>query len=253
MDTLHSAHHKLTRMFVNVLCLFAILAVVFAAAGSAYAQADARVKGWQQVNVNGFGDGWTTGVISLEVFQGELYAGTANLNTGGQVWRWQNNDQWQQVSESGFGSGSTNWAIIDLAVFQGNLYAGMGWDAAPGQVWRTVNGINWTPVTTDGFGDGANIAITNFAVFRGMLYAGTGTVDTGAQIWRSRTGNGDSWIQVAPDGAELAGNVTGFAVYRGVLYAAVEPAGGFGGPVQVWRSTNGSDWEIGRASCRERV
>jgi hypothetical protein len=26
------------------------------------------------------------------------------------------------------------------------------------------------------------------------------------------------------------------------LYAAIEPAGGFGGTIQVWRSANGSDW-----------
>jgi hypothetical protein len=199
---------------------------------------------WQQLNTNGFGDSQTTGVISLEVFQSQLYAGTANWATGGAVWRRGQNGQWQQVSEAGFGNGSAEPAIVDLAVFQGNLYAGMGWDDAPGQVWRSGNGISWQPVTTDGFGDNTNIAITNFAVFKGQFYAGTGTVDGSAQIWRSTSGNDNTWTQVAPDGPGSAGNVTGFAVYKGVLYAAVEPPSGMTDPAQVWRSTNGSDWTV---------
>jgi len=195
---------------------------------------------WQQVNTNGFGDSQTNGVISLQVFKNQLYAGTAN-GSGGSVWKRQADGQWQQVSEAGFGSGSGAPAIVDLAVFQGSLYAGMGWDDAPGQVWRSINGTSWQPVTTNGFGDDANIAITNFAIFKRLLYAGTGTNDGSAQIWRSTSGSNNSWSNVAPDGPGLAGNVTGFAVYKGVLYAAVESSSGVD-PAQVWRSTNGSDW-----------
>ena len=146
------------------------------------------------------------------------------------------------MSETGFGSGAANQAIIDLIVFRDQIYAGMGWDASPGQVWRSGDGTNWQPVTTDGFGGVDNIGITNFVIFRGMLYAGTGTLEGGSQIWRSRTADSGSWTQVAPDGPAIPGNVTGFAVYKGVLYAAFEQSGGFGGIIQVWRSANGSDW-----------
>jgi len=198
--------------------------------------------GWQQVNVNGFGDPQTSGVTSLEVFLGELYAGATNWNTGGQVWHLGKDGQWLQVSEAGFGSGSLIPSVVDLVVFQGRLYAGIGWDDAPGQVWRSSDGTNWQPVTTDGFGDSGNTLVSNFSVFRGRLYAGTGSTNGSAQIWRSKTGNGGSWTQVAPDGLGFTGNVTGFAGYKGVLYAAIEPAGGLGAPIQVWRSTNGSDW-----------
>jgi len=195
---------------------------------------------WQQINPNGFGDSQTNGAISLEVFQNQLYTGTAN-GSGGSVWSLGPDGQWQQVSEAGFGNGSAVPAIVDLGIFQGNLYAGMGWDDAPGQVWRSANGTNWQPVTTDGFGDSGNIAITNFAVFKGLLYAGTGTSNGSAQIWRSMSGNSNTWTQVAPDGSGLSGNVTGFAVYKGVLYAAVESSSGVE-PAQIWRSTNGNDW-----------
>jgi hypothetical protein len=197
---------------------------------------------WQQVNDDGFGDPQTISVTALEVFHGQLYAGTNNLAAGGQVWRWQRDGQWLSVSERGFGSGSLLPAVVDMVVFQGKLYAGIGWDDAPGQVWRSQDGTSWQPVTTDGFGYGGNIAITNFTIFKGMLYAGTGTTSVGAQIWRSKNGNSGTWTQVGIDGPVLFGNVTGFAVYKNVLYAAIEPAGGLGAPIQVWRSANGSDW-----------
>ena len=195
---------------------------------------------WEQVNTNGFGDSQTSGVISLEVFQSQLYAGTAN-GSGGSVWQRQPDGGWQQVSEAGFGNGSAATAIIDLAVFQGQLYAGIGWGDGLGQVWRSSNGRSWQPVTSDGFGDSGNIAITNFAVFKGSLYAGTGAIGDSAQIWRSNSGNSNSWTKVAPDGSGLSGNVTGFAVFKGVLYAAVEPSSPVE-PAQVWRTINGSDW-----------
>lgn len=198
--------------------------------------------GWQQVNIDGFGDPLTVGVSSLEFFRGRLYAGATNWDTGGQVWHMQKDGQWLQVSEAGFGNGFLSPAIVDLAVFQGQLYAGTGWNGVIGQVWRSQDGTNWQPVTTDGFGNDANTVVSNFVVFRGKLYAGTGSEIGSAQIWRSKTGDSDSWTQVAPDGPGSTGNVTGFAVYKGVLYAAIEPAGGLGMPIQVWRSTNGSDW-----------
>jgi hypothetical protein len=199
---------------------------------------------WQQLNTNGFGDSQPNGVTALEVFQGQLYAGTSNWNAGGQVWHRQKDGQWQQVSETGFGSGSANPAIIDLTVFQGQLYAGTGWGNTPGQVWCSPDGIKWQSITTNGFGNTENIAVTNFVVFKNMLYAGTGTSSESSQIWRSSTGKSGTWKQVAPDGSGLAGNVAGFAVYKNVLYTAIEPAGGFGGQIQIWRSINGSDWTI---------
>ena len=203
----------------------------------------ARQSDWQQVNTDGFGDPLTVGVSALEVFDGQLYAGVTNWDLGGQVWRLQKDGQWTPVSDAGFGSGALIPAVVDIIVFEGKLYAGAGWDAAAGQVWRSQNGSDWTPITTDGFGHSDNIAITNFTVFKGMLYAGTGTASTGAQVWRSRNGNSGSWTRVGIDESALTGNVTGFAVFKNVLYAAIEPAGGLGGTIQVWRSTNGSDWE----------
>jgi hypothetical protein len=208
------------------------------------------MDGWQQINDSGFGDAQKIAVPVLEVFQGHLYASAGRGINGAEVWRLGNDGQWSQVSEPGFGNDLPYSMIIDLEVFKGWLYAGVGWagedwiDPA-GQMWRSHDGTNWEPVTTNGFGNDETIGITNFIVYKGMLYAGTGgTDDTSAQIWRSSTGDSDAWEQVAPNGFSFTGNVTGFAAYKDVLYAAVEPSGGVGAPMQVWRSTNGSDWVI---------
>jgi hypothetical protein len=208
------------------------------------------VTGWKPANAGGFGDSRNSAITALEVFQGQLYAGTFNQNTGGQVWRLGTKGQWSKVMDAGFGFGPGNPAVIDLAIFAGQLYAGTGWNGIPGQVWRTADGRNWQAVTKDGFGQAGNTAVTNFVLFNNMLYAGTGHASGGSvQIWRSSSGRSGSWQQVAPDGpGSNGGNVTGFAVYKNVLYAAVEsaimatPEGYVGPPAQVWRSINGSDW-----------
>lgn len=207
------------------------------------------VPGWQQVNINGFGERYTRGVTALEEFNGQLYAGTATnweMGTGGWVYRSSDGVAWNAVSEPGFGIYTdTISTIIDLAVFDGQLYASVGWGGIPGQVWRSPDGTTWEAVTTDGFGDGNNGAVSSFAIYNGLLYAGTGNSDSGAQIWRSASGDSGDWTKVAPDesGTQDTYQVTGFAVFKGALYAAVESAWEDPALTQVWRSANGSAWD----------
>jgi predicted amidohydrolase YtcJ len=201
------------------------------------------VPGWRQVNVNGFGDPSAKVVSTLEVFDGQLYAGTANWETGAVIWRTDDCTTWTAVTEPGFGDAytNTNPAIVDMIVFDGQLYAGVGWDGAPGQIWRSTDGAAWQAVNTDGFGDESNWAISNLVVFESVLYAGTAN-DNGAQIWRSDSGDSGSWTSVVTDGLGSADavQVTSFAVFQDSLYAAIEPSEG--GDAQVWRTANGTDW-----------
>jgi hypothetical protein len=44
---------------------------------------------WTQVNTDGFGDAHNTGVSSLAIYNTNLYGGTWNLTTGGEVWQLQ--------------------------------------------------------------------------------------------------------------------------------------------------------------------
>lgn len=207
------------------------------------------VPDWQQVNINGFGERFAQGATALEVFRGELYAGTSTSwesGMGPQINRTSDGVTWSQASEPGFGVYTdTVSTIIDLAVFDGQLYASVGWGGIPGQVWRSSDGTTWEAVTTDGFGDGSNAAVSTFVVYDGLLYAGTGNHDSSAQIWRSTSGDSGGWTKVAPDetGTQYTYQVTGFAIFNDSLYAAVETESESPGPAQVWRSTNGSAWD----------
>lgn len=205
--------------------------------------ADASVgalPSWQQINTNGFGDTQAVEVTALEVFNGNLYAGTANPTSGARVFRWQANTSWSPVSQSGFGvpTDTRPLVIMDLAVFQGRLYASTGLNENAGQIWRTLDGTTWAPVVIAGFGDPELVDITVLAEYNGSLYAGATNRTQGAQIWRSASGENNTWTLDGPPvpGTDRA-TVTGFALYDGSLFAAVESKG----PAQVWRR-NAAGW-----------
>lgn len=87
----------------------------------ALAKSISGAPGWEQVNVDGFGDPGTNVVASMVVFSDTLYAGAHNPNTGAQLWR--ADSMWTAVFTNGFGSVS-NQGINHMIEFQSNLYAG---------------------------------------------------------------------------------------------------------------------------------
>ena len=206
------------------------------------------VPGWRQVNINGFGDRSNSAIQALEVFNGQLYAGATNFDSGASIWRTTDGTTWTAVSSPGFGSiyTNTNAVIFDMIEFNGQLYAGTGnwWDdGVAGQIWRSLNGTTWTQVEGGGFGNANNIGVVNFGVFSNTLYAATYNTTDGLEIWRSSSGNSGDWSRVVANGFNGGSNYaicTGLTVFNGYLYAAVEAATGFG--AQVWRTGDGVTW-----------
>jgi DNA-binding beta-propeller fold protein YncE len=205
------------------------------------------VPGWKQVNINGFGDRLNAeGVESLEVFNGQLYAGASNWDSGARVWRTSDGTTWTAASEPGFGSAytNTNTLVFDMIEFKGQLYAGTGkwWnDGIAGQVWRSSNGTVWTQVGDDGFGNANNVGVTTLGVFSDTLYAATLNTTDGLEIWRSSDGLG--WTGVVTNGFNGGSNYyicTGLTVFNGYLYAAVEASST--AAAQVWRTNDGVTW-----------
>ncbi|HWQ84957.1 MAG TPA: hypothetical protein VN363_10345, partial [Anaerolineales bacterium] len=206
----------------------------------------AAIPGWQQVNVNGFGDPQTDEVTALEAFNGYVYAGIHNpvdpepLFDGARIYRSANGESWTAVTQPGFAIAHdiAPPAILDLAVFNTRLYASTGRGDGPGQIWRTQTGTIWSPMVIDGFGDPDNVDVTALAVYNSLLYAGVTNLVGGAQIWRSNSGDNNTWTQVAFGmTGTAAASISGFVEFGGTLYAAVESEG----PVQIWRS-DGGDW-----------
>jgi len=209
------------------------------------------VTEWEQATVSGFGVPGTLEATAVELFNGDLYAGTWNpvdpgpLFDGAQIFRSPDGSTWTAVTQPGFGSAHDNAppAILDFVVFNGRLYAGTGRGNAS-QVWRSLDGTTWAPMNVTGFSDPDNVNVTAFAVYGGMIYAGVTNQVTGAQVWRSFSGDNNTWVQVAPtDPGTAPASITAFAEFPldGGLYAAVEFEAD--APAQVWRSYGG-DWEI---------
>ncbi|MFQ5459689.1 MAG: hypothetical protein ACE5EL_02730, partial [Anaerolineae bacterium] len=230
---------------------------------------------WDRVVQAGFGVASNSAASSLASFQGHLYAGTRSFTpvTGDQ--------KPAQLYRSASGSAGTweripielftvdgwdkNRAISALAAYSNTLLAGTCAQGGP-QIWVSADGEKWRPAgdlepgadpRTAGplIGSPTTACVTTFREFDGHLYAGLGNEpreagrffgNGGAEVWRCTVCNGTDWEPVTAPGM-------GDSATRGrVALAAFEDppfsflylgAGNDDGGVQVWRSTDGLDWE----------
>jgi hypothetical protein len=189
---------------------------------------------WTRVVTNGLGDANNISGLTMEVFNGALYAGTySNIGPGldgADVWRSTDGSTWTAVITNGFGYTGT-YAVSSLAAFGDYLYAGTGrYDLATrsypgGQIWRcsVASGCDepgdWSVVITDGFG-GAAWNVSSLVVFAGRLYA-VGYHPDGLGVWR--TADGTHWEQVGFAGFGDSNNTSTYwdnatAVFNNRLY-----------------------------------
>ena len=198
------------------------------------------VPGWKQVNINGFGDQRNSGIWTLARFDGQLYAGTYNPDTGAQLWRTGNS--WTAVFTDGFGS-AYNVGIDHLVEFKGDLYAGTCNETDSGsnggQIWRsdTGNPGDWQMVASGGFTSTNNSEAFRFAVFNNQLYAATWNPTDGGELWRSSNGDNGTWAPVVTGGFGDADNkvFVSLAEFNSYLYAGTDNQSG----AEVWRSSSG--------------
>ncbi len=195
------------------------------------------VPGWEQVNINGFGNLRNDSVSSLAFFSDTLYAGTINFDTGGEIWRMGN--PWTAVITGGLGY-AYNVGIDHLIEFKGDLYAGTWADTVNGgEVWR-YDGLGWTRVVSGGFGDTGNAEALHFAVFGDTLYASTfNWTGGGGEIWYSSNGNVGSWNNANVPWDTDNWCASALEVFNGYLYASTwNPTDGG----EIWRTPDGTTW-----------
>jgi hypothetical protein len=194
---------------------------------------------WYQVSNPGFGDPNNISVSPASEFNGEVYAGTTNDETGGQVWRSPDaGATWLPANPGGFGD-PNNLTVTPNEVFNGQIYAGTDNQTNGGQLWRSIDGVNWVQVANNGFGDPNTVQIQPTLVSGGFLYVAATNLVTGGQIWRSA--DGVNWTQVNVDGFGNPNNISAIprGVYGGQIYAGTAnlTTGG-----EIWRSPNGTTW-----------
>jgi len=201
------------------------------------------VFGWQQSNLDGFGNADNIMVSALKSFN-PLVAGVFNGDNGAELWKLENGN-WTSLMKGGFGN-SRNVGITELVEFKNKYYAATSADETNGgEIWRSANLSNWEWVVKGGFGDTDNGEINRLTVFKDMLYATTWSWNTsahGGEIWRSGSGDKGSWNRVVSDGFGDSSNegIVSLLVFKDLLYASTanRTTGG-----EVWRSSNGTKWD----------
>lgn len=181
-----------------------------------------------------------TEVLSMTVFNNELYVGTA----GSEIWKTGRGLHWSQVTPDTPGW-THNGGISSMIVKGDILYVAK---SGPAQIWRKGSG-DWEVLVSDGFGDPDNNDDVVFTVFEDTLYAGTGyergAGGDGCQIWYYSDAR-DEWTRLdlpGGDGFGDANNVSvlSLAAFQGFLYVGTLNHNG----AQVWRyqrHEGGDEW-----------
>ena len=145
-------------------------------------------QSWERVLTGGSGDSSTQDTGGLEVFNGYLYAGARNDETGGKIFRTNNGATWETVVSAGFGDPAyiKNVKIDALYAYRGRIYAVTTNEEKGAEIWSSSDGVDWQANMTGGFGDPANSGTfwsNGTTVFQDRLYVTMANVAKGAQVW----------------------------------------------------------------------
>jgi len=212
-------------------------------------------KTWTRITNSGDSiNGATNAILDMIVFgnPAKLYISSGWTGGGkpGRIWRSSNGTTWEAVVSDGFGY-PDNANIDAMVEFNGNLYAGASKDEDEGglSIYRSSTGDSgtWSPVVTGGNGDQNNVLIDQFIVFNGSLYAVGKNKTLGAFVWKA-SADGNTWTRVnnLGFGTPLQQEAITAAVFNNALYVGTynnSNAFAYIGPAQVWRSTDGTNWE----------
>lgn len=190
---------------------------------------------WSMVNTPGFGNRGNTGITSLGVFGGKLYAGTYN-GDGCEVWRY-DGAAWGKVSSSSNIGKSANDAASSMAAVSGGLYVGT-FNIAGCEVWR-YNGSAWKLCVGLGFGITANTEVASMtSSATGNVYAGTHN-NNGCEVWKY---DGIDWSKWNTSGFNNDANndsTKTLCFYNNQLHAGTFNSSS---GCEVWRNTGGTTW-----------
>jgi hypothetical protein len=223
-------------------------------------------QSFRQVVDGGLGDSGVTGFTGFAdpehpdpIFQGQLYIGVSNPDSGGEIWRTADGLEWERVAEKGLTRSNTILLHPDI-VYQDELYAfgtaGGTLDNLPGfDLFRTADGTTWEQVVEDGFSVGKERNIHgDLEEFKGKLYLTSNTMDPRVLMptapydrlaprgFQMRVSDdGKTWKQVGEDGFGLESSImAGTEIIGDTLYLTVFD---YHEGSRLLRSTDGEKWE----------
>lgn len=138
------------------------------------------------VSPEGFGNPDNVNVYGITEFQGDLYASTWNLDTGGEVWRLPSGGAvWESVVAGGFQPGNPNQEnIFYVEAFQSGLFVCHGGEPQGLGLKVSFDGETFSPVGALGFGNPNLTVCPVMREARGDLWIGAGSTIEGGQLWK---------------------------------------------------------------------
>jgi hypothetical protein len=200
----------------------------------------------------GFGSAKNIRLMPWALYDGEVYVGTENTTTGGELWKYSGTGNPTLVKGNGMGAGVANYQVNPVSVFRGNLivstanHAGLSMYKYDGKNWTQIVGQGAAgTITGPGFGNVNNegISATEFSEFGGKLIFPVTNATDGVQVYSydgtkfTRIGGGGtgSW----PSTLTSAQAATSLADNK--LYLGLGNMWGPGVPAELW-SYNGKKW-----------
>jgi hypothetical protein len=176
---------------------------------------------WEKV-LDLSGDPWNEVVSPYAEFQGQLYATTANWDTGFELWRSPsgNAGDWTKVADNSLGTFAPAPGCY-LDVFNNTLLVIPGWSTnpdysnAPVHLWTSLDGLSYDLVTDNGFGDPNALYSWESMGFKGDYYLQLSIIDPETYAESQRlmvTHDGVNWSQYCDNCLGLG------TVYKGSVY-----------------------------------
>jgi hypothetical protein len=185
---------------------------------------------WTKVGGDGVNSSWAAAgniesVLSMTLYNGNLYAGLGTSAADADIWRF-NGTSWTQVGGDGLGS---SWSaayeeVYIMRVYANQLVVGLGNGTDDAEVWN-YNGTTWTKIGGDdvngSWTSGTYERVRSMAIYNGKLYVGIGDTAGDGEVWEW---NGTSWTQIGGDNLNSGWNntieyVSSLIDYKGKLYA----------------------------------
>jgi hypothetical protein len=137
---------------------------------------------------NGFGDSSNQVLSSFVEFNDYFYVTTTNMK-GGQLWRTNDGEEWEQLTDDAFGKGRAVSELRSLRTSFGLLWLTSYTDTTYSEgtaIWRSSDGVNFVQSNVDGFGDINNNGQNAVTIgFENHQYFGGPNYQDGGQIWRA--------------------------------------------------------------------
>jgi hypothetical protein len=197
---------------------------------------------WEPVVTDAFGYTDTQGILILTVFSDTIYAGTADMTTGLQIWRSStgNTGEWSNVTPSNLANPAQYYAT-DFQEYHNMLFLTTQVITVSGesQIWFTEDGVTWEDGPMEIYACEPFCWGGNLGVFSDTLYMGVWNGITGGELWS--TNNGITWtLSLSTNDPNLV-SLDPVGVFNGYMYLAIQDWGT--GVGHLWRTADGVTYE----------